>query len=116
VRLISNVATGTAPLTVSSTTVVANLNADLLDGYNTATANTANTVAVRNSDGNLAANFFIGNGSQLTGIITSVSNVSNGNSNLNIPAANGNVNISVAGNANVLVVTGTGVNVAGTCY
>ena len=114
VRLISNVATGTAPLTVSSTTVVANLNADLLDGFNTATANTANTVAVRDASGNLAANFFIGNGSQLTGIITSVSNVSNGNSNLNIPAANGNINLSVAGNANVLVVTGTGVNVAGT--
>jgi hypothetical protein len=114
VRLISNVATGTAPLTVSSTTLVSNLNADLLDGYNTATANTANTVAVRDASGNLAANFFIGNGSQLTGIITSVSNVSNGNSNLNIPAANGNINLSVAGNANVLVVTGTGVNVAGT--
>ena len=33
-RLISTVATGTAPLTVSSTTVVTNLNADLLDGIN----------------------------------------------------------------------------------
>jgi hypothetical protein len=33
-RLISNVATGTAPLTVASTTVVTNLNADLLDGLN----------------------------------------------------------------------------------
>lgn len=31
-RLISTVATGTAPLTVSSTTVVANLNADMVDG------------------------------------------------------------------------------------
>jgi hypothetical protein len=32
-RLISTVATGTAPLTVTSTTKVTNLNADLLDGY-----------------------------------------------------------------------------------
>ena len=31
-RLISSIATGTAPLTVTSTTAVANLNADLLDG------------------------------------------------------------------------------------
>jgi hypothetical protein len=31
-RLISNIATGTAPLAVTSTTAVANLNADLLDG------------------------------------------------------------------------------------
>jgi hypothetical protein len=33
-RLISTVATGTAPLTVTSTTLVTNLNADLLDGLN----------------------------------------------------------------------------------
>jgi hypothetical protein len=32
-QFISNVATGTAPLTVTSTTKVTNLNADLLDGY-----------------------------------------------------------------------------------
>ena len=43
-----------------------------------------------------------------------VSNISNGNSNVNIPAANGNVNISAVGNANVLVVTGTGANITGT--
>ena len=35
-RLISTVATGTAPLTVASTTKVDNLNADLLDGQNAA--------------------------------------------------------------------------------
>ncbi len=113
-QFISNVTTGTAPLTVQSTTVVTNLNADLLDGFNSDSANNPSTIPVRDTNGNLAANFFIGNGSQLTGIITSVSNVSNGNSNLNIPAANGNVNISAVGNANILVVTGTGVNVAGT--
>jgi hypothetical protein len=43
-----------------------------------------------------------------------VSNISNGNSNVNIPSANGNVNISAVGNANVLVVTGTGANITGT--
>jgi hypothetical protein len=66
--LTSNVATGTAPVTVSSTTLVANLNADLLDGYDTATANTANTVAVRDANGSISANFFIGNGQSLTTI------------------------------------------------
>ena len=106
-------ANGTAPMTVNSQTVVANLNSDLLDGYNTATSATANTIPVRNADGNLSANFFIGNGSQLTGIITSVSNVINGNSNINVEA-NSNITMSVAGNANVLTVTGTGANVTGT--
>lgn len=113
-QLISNATTGTAPFVVSSTTKVANLNADTVDGYDTAMAKVANSIAVRNTDGNLAANFFIGNGSQLTGIITSVSNVTNGTSNLNIATSGGNVTTSVGGNANILVVTGTGANVNGT--
>ena len=110
-QLISNVSTGTAPFVVASTTVVSNLNADLLDGYNSAVANTVNTVAVRNSDGNLSANYFVGNGAFLTGIDTSL--IANGNSNVTV-AANGNVTISVAGNTGIAVFTGTGVNVAGT--
>jgi hypothetical protein len=110
VQFISNATTGTAPLLVSSQTVVANLNADLLDGYNTATSNTANTVAVRNADGNLSANYFIGNGAFLTGIDTSL--IANGNSNVSV-AQNGNVTISVAGNSAVAVFTGTGANING---
>jgi hypothetical protein len=47
--LTSTVATGTAPLTVTSTTKVANLNADLLDGYNTDITTSASTVVVRDS-------------------------------------------------------------------
>jgi len=113
-QLISNVTTGTAPLVVTSTTLVSNLNANTLQGATTAVANTASTIALRDANGNVSANFFVGNGSALTGIITSVSNVSNGTSNLNIPAVNGNVNISVGGTANVLVVTATGANIGGT--
>jgi hypothetical protein len=110
-QLISNTSTGTAPLVVSSTTLVSNLNADLLDGYNSAVANTANTVAVRNSDGNLSANYFVGNGAFLTGIDTSL--ISNGNSNVAV-AANGNVTINVAGNTGIATFTGTGANINGT--
>jgi hypothetical protein len=58
-KFYSDQATGTAPFTVASTTVVSNLNADLLDGYNTATASTASTVAVRDSSGNLTAKSLI---------------------------------------------------------
>jgi hypothetical protein len=109
-QFISNITTGTAPLVVSSTTVVANLNADLLDGYNSDTANTANTVAVRNSDGNLSANYFVGNGAFLTGIDASL--ISNGNSNVAV-AANGNVTIGVSGNTGIATFTGTGANING---
>jgi len=112
-QLISNIATGTAPLVVTSNTVVANLNADLLEGYNPAAANTANTIALRNANGNLSANFFIGNGSQLTGItVAAGSSIVNGTSNVNIPASGGNINLTVGGTT-TLVVTGTGANIAG---
>jgi hypothetical protein len=67
-RLISNVATGTAPLTVTSTTKVANLNVDLLDGYNSSINTDANTVVVRDANGNVSANSFIGDGSSLSSI------------------------------------------------
>ena len=93
-RLISNVANGTAPLVVTSQTVVANLNADLLDGFNSDQAAGANTVAVRDASGNLSANYFTGNGAFLTGIDTSL--IANGTSNVTV-AASGNVSVNVAG-------------------
>jgi len=44
--------------------------------------------------GNINANYFFGNGSQLTGINVSTSSISNGNSNVAIATANGNVTIA----------------------
>jgi UDP:flavonoid glycosyltransferase YjiC (YdhE family) len=59
------------------------------------TANTASTIALRDGNGNLNANFFVGNGSQLTGIIASAgAAITNGNSNVTV-TANSNVTISV---------------------
>jgi hypothetical protein len=59
VQLQSTASTGTAPLVVNSTTLVTNLNADLLDGYNSSTSATENTVAIRDSSGNLSAFSFV---------------------------------------------------------
>lgn len=75
-----------------------------------------NEVATFNQYANVRAGYFIGNGSQLTGITSAAyaNYISNGTSNVNIPTANGNVTVGVSGNANVVVVTGTGINVAGT--
>lgn len=55
----STVAQGTAPLTVTSTTAVTNLNADLLDGYHGVTAATASTIAVRDSNADITSKRFI---------------------------------------------------------
>ena len=62
--------------------------------------------------GNITAAYYFGNGSQLTGIKTSL--ISNGTSNVSIPVVNSNVNTSVGGVANILVITTTGANLAGT--
>jgi hypothetical protein len=66
-RLVSTVATGTAPLTVSSTTLVTNLNADLLDGENLVdNAATASTVVGRDASGNIIVNDIAVNGGDVT--------------------------------------------------
>ena len=54
-RLISDVAQGTAPLSVTSTTQVSNLNVSYLEGYQTATTNTANRIVRRDGSGNFSA-------------------------------------------------------------
>lgn len=85
-------------------------NAEFAFGSNVTVASEVTTF---NSLGNVRANFFIGNGSSLTGIaaITAVSLI-NGNSNV-VVAANSNVTVSVTGVANIATFTNTGVNVAG---
>ena len=74
-----------------------------------------NTTGGITTTGNITANYFIGNGSQLTGIVaTTGSQVINGNSNINIPAAGSNIFVTVNGTSNVVTFANTGVYVAGT--
>lgn len=64
--------------------------------------------------GNITARYFIGNGSQLTGIVaTTGSEVVNGNSNILIPAAGSNIFVTVNGTSNVVTFANTGAYVAG---
>ena len=51
----SSVTTGTAPLTIASTTVVPNLNADQVDGNDASESNVASTIPVRDVAGNIAS-------------------------------------------------------------
>jgi hypothetical protein len=51
----STIPVGTAPFVVASATMVANLNADLLDGYQSSTSNTASTVPVRDANSLISA-------------------------------------------------------------
>jgi len=57
--LVSNVAQGTAPLTVTSTTRVNNLNAQYVTAYAAAETATASSLAARDAQGNLVSRGFI---------------------------------------------------------
>lgn len=120
--LTSNVATGTAPLTITSTTRVANLNVDYAN-----VADFINVTAPGTGTGYLVfANATTGNIAEYTssGISANLANnaisattfvgaLANGNSNVNIATANGNVTIAAVGNT-TMTVTGTGANITGT--
>ena len=99
VTLSSNVSTGTAPLTVNSTTKVANLNADLVDGYNTSVTTTANTIVVRDANGSISSNVVTANSASLgTLAVTGTSNLGNV----------GNVTITGGTNGQYLQTNGSG--------
>ena len=66
------------------------------------------------ASGNITGNYILGNGSQLSGIITSVSSLSNGTSNVVATSSGGNVTVGVGGTPNVAVFSATGANIAGT--
>jgi len=89
--------------------VVVNSTANITHSfYSNGEVNFANNVTASN----VTANYFIGNGSQLTGL-PDVTGIANGSANVRA-FLNANVSISAGGNANILVATGTGINIAGT--
>jgi hypothetical protein len=68
---------------------------------------------VVSATGNVTGNYFIGNGSLLTGIAGGGgASIANGTSNVNINTSDGNISFSVNGTANVVVVDSAGFNFA----
>jgi len=64
--------------------------------------------------GNITGSYFIGNGSQLTGVATGTpTKIVNGTSEANISTSGGNANISISGTSNVFVVASTGIYTTG---
>jgi hypothetical protein len=104
------VVSGTGVNVVGTLNTTGNLTIGAASGGNITGANVISS-NTGNFSANVTAAYFLGNGSQLTGILTG--GISNGNSNVNIATANGNVTIAAVGNT-TLTITGTGVNVSGT--
>jgi|APGre2960657373_1045057.scaffolds.fasta_scaffold15014_2 hypothetical protein len=103
-----NVASGgfiTAGSTVSSV-------GNITSAANVAGANVIASVNV-SAVGNVAGTYFIGNGSQLTGIsaAVSVSKIESGLSNVQIASANANITMAVSTTANVVVVSQNGLSI-----
>lgn len=86
---------------LNSSASINGTNCNIIGNINAGNANLGNVVT---------ANYFIGNGSLLTGIDSS--QISNGNSNVKV-SANSNVTVSVSGNSNIITITGTSVIIAG---
>ena len=107
--------------TVSVTGNIASANLNLSGNLSIAgNVNSALTVRANISGtnvitgGNAFATYFIGNGSQLTGILASGgSSIDNGTSNVKIGGANANVTVSVNNVSNVAVFTQTELSVIG---
>jgi hypothetical protein len=77
-------------------------------------SNTSLEVSSISAAGNIAGEFFIGNGSQLTGISTSTDKIFNGNSEISIPQSGGNANVTISGVSNVAVFFNSGLEIVGT--
>ena len=64
------------------------------------------TVGNISASGNITGNYFIGNGSQLTGLATGIpAQIANGTSNINIASANGNIEFAVGSSPDTMVVS-----------
>ena len=69
------------------------------------------TTGLISATGNITGNYYLGNGSLLTGI--SLPRISNGTSEVNIPVASSNANITIGATSNVAVFATTGAYITG---
>ena len=104
-------------LSVTGNANIGNVNSA---GIVTATGNVIGgnilTAGLISATGNITGNYFLGNGSQLTGIVaSSATSLVNGTTNITT-ALNGNANVTIAGTSNVVVWATTGEYVTGNVY
>ena len=96
----------TTSVLITSSTVSASGN---IDGGNLRTSQQISATGNITSAANIAGTYFIGNGSQLTGLSlgVSVTKIENGTSKVEINNTNGNAAFTIGGTANVVVVDTT---------
>ena len=69
------------------------------------------TAGLISATGNVTGSYFLGNGSQLTGITTTPNAITNGTSNVSISSSGGNATVGIAGTNNIAVFHPSGLSV-----
>ncbi len=110
-NITSSIISATGNITGPNITATIMLVSTLLSVSGNIQAGNLLTVGAISATGNSTANYFIGNGSLLTGI--AVTRIANGTSDVSIPVASGNTIISIGGTPNVAVYAATGEYVTG---
>ena len=97
-----------------TTNAGANVSANNVTTTNAITAGT-DVYAFGNitAQGNISADYLLGNGALLTGVITSVTNINDGTSNVTVNGTNGDITVGVDGIGNIAVFTAAGMTVTG---
>ena len=94
-------------------TVVGNLTGTTVSVSGNIAGGNITTLGLISATGNVTGNYFIGNGSQLTGVTVAAGNsIVNGTSNV-VVLSSANITVSVAGTPNVVVFASTGAYVTG---
>jgi hypothetical protein len=76
------------------------------------TGGNINTAGLISATGNITGNYFLGNGSQLTGI-SGLTAISEGTTNMTVNGSGGNISATIGGTSNVAVFASTGMTVLG---
>jgi hypothetical protein len=87
------------------------ISADSVSATGNTTSGNILTGGIVSATGNITGSYFLGNGSQLTGI--DATSIQNGTSNVRVVSSGGNVAIGIGGTSNVAVFSTLGANIAG---
>jgi hypothetical protein len=108
----TGVVSGTGTVYAATVSTTGNVNSGFLSTGEASVGNLFSGGYV-SASGNVTGSYIFGNGALLTGVITSVSNINNGTSNVTVVSSGGNVTVGVGGTSNVAVFATTGEYVTG---
>lgn len=108
----TGVVSGTGTVYAATVSTTGNVNSGFLSTGEASVGNLFSGGYV-SASGNVTGSYIFGNGALLTGVITSVSNINNGTSNITVVSSGGDITVGVNGTSNVAVFSTDAVTVKG---